>query len=359
MAVSNLSQDIVIQPVRQNSDIGQVARRARQLAEELGFSEVAQEEIKITANELASNLVVHGAVEGNIFLYPIHRCGETGIALVSTDQGPGIKSVSLAMADHRSTAGSMGCGLGAVKRLMDEFDIVSTPAEEAQHKTGYVGYKGGTIVASCKWCREDSNVLLQKNSLQWGAVCRPLPGYKENGDAYYIKETETQLFAVVIDALGHGPEAEHANQVALAFIKENETMPFDDLFHNLHEVLRPTRGIALTAISLDKTKRSFIHSAVGNVESRLFPNQTNTPVTRSGVVGHGAMPHLRVRSYPWPTNGMLIIHTDGVSSRWGHLPETEIVKHHPLLMSHFLLHNYERVRDDATVLVISETGCYD
>lgn len=356
--MNNLSQDIVILRVRNNSDVGQVARKAQQLAKEIGFSDVAQEEIKITANELASNLIVHNAVEGNIFLYPLYRYDESGIAVVSSDQGPGIASISSAMADHRSTAGSMGCGLGAVKRLMDEFDIVSTPAEGNKHRADYVNYNGGTLIVSRKWCNSVVHKPRQKNTFQWGAVSRPLPGYKENGDAYYIKETDTDIFAVVIDGLGHGHEAEEASQMALSVIKEKETMPFEQLFPYLHETLMGTRGVALTAISLDKIKRSFTHSAVGNVESRLFPNQTNSPLTRSGVLGHGKLPPLRIRSYPWPDNGMLIIHTDGITSRWGHLTETDALKHHPLLVSHFLLHNYERPRDDATVLVISEAGNY-
>jgi anti-sigma regulatory factor (Ser/Thr protein kinase) len=356
VGIINLSQDIVIHPVRQNSDIGQVVRKVQQLAEKTGFTEITMEEIKITVNELASNLVVHGAVEGNIFIYPIYRCGESGIALVSSDQGPGIASISSVMADHHSTAGSMGCGLGAIKRLMDEFDIISTPAEDNKNRTDYNCYKGGTIITGRKWCNKNTNKILCEKKFQWGAVSRALPGFKENGDAYYIKETDSRIFAVVIDALGHGPEAEQASLVALSAIRENDEMAFEKLFPYLHNILNPTRGVALTAISLDKVNHSFVHCAVGNVETRLFPNQTNSPVTRSGILGHGNLPSLRIRSYPWPADGTLIIHSDGISGRWGQLPETDVFKHHPLLVSHFLLRNYERPRDDATVLVISEAG---
>ena len=354
----NLSQDIIILAVRNHSDIGLAARKAHQLAKEIGFPDVAQEEIKITVTELASNLIVHKAVEGTIFLYPIHRCDDSGIAVVASDQGPGMASISSAMSDHSSTAGSMGCGLGAVKRLMDEFDIVSTPVEGSQHRADYASYKGGTLVVGRKWCNGHLNKSEKKNTFQWGAISRPLPGYEENGDAFYITETNTDIFAVVIDALGHGPEAEEAAEAALSCLKANAAMSFDYLFPHLHEMLRTTRGVALTAVSLDKISRTFTHAAVGNVESRLFPNQTNSPLTRAGVLGHGQLPPLRIHTYPWPDNGTLIIHSDGISGRWGHLPETDTFKHHPLLVSHLLLNNYERPRDDASVLVISEVNNY-
>jgi serine/threonine-protein kinase RsbT len=60
--------------------------------------------------------------------------------VVARDDGPGIADVEQAMRDGFSTGKSLGLGLPGAKRLMDEFEIVST-----------VGH--GTTVTMRKWKR--------------------------------------------------------------------------------------------------------------------------------------------------------------------------------------------------------------
>jgi serine/threonine-protein kinase RsbT len=45
------------------------------------------------------------------------------------DKGPGIDNLDLAMADNYSSSGTLGLGLPGVRRLVDHFDIRSTPGE--------------------------------------------------------------------------------------------------------------------------------------------------------------------------------------------------------------------------------------
>jgi serine/threonine-protein kinase RsbT len=44
------------------------------------------------------------------------------------DQGPGIPDIQRAMQDGFSTGGSLGAGLPGTRRLVDSFDINSSPA---------------------------------------------------------------------------------------------------------------------------------------------------------------------------------------------------------------------------------------
>jgi serine/threonine-protein kinase RsbT len=60
------------------------------------------------------------------------------VELLSSDEGPGISDVALALREGYSTGGGMGCGLPGVQRLMDEFSIQSQPGV-------------GTQVRACKW----------------------------------------------------------------------------------------------------------------------------------------------------------------------------------------------------------------
>jgi serine/threonine-protein kinase RsbT len=61
-----------------------------------------------------------------------------GIQAIAHDDGPGIRDLAQAMRDGFSTSGSLGLGLPGVKRLVDEFHIVS----EARR---------GTTVTIRKW----------------------------------------------------------------------------------------------------------------------------------------------------------------------------------------------------------------
>jgi len=59
---------------------------------------------------------------------------------MARDEGPGISDIPQAMQSGYSTSGSLGLGLPGVRRLMDEFDIVSEVGK-------------GTTVTVKKWKR--------------------------------------------------------------------------------------------------------------------------------------------------------------------------------------------------------------
>jgi serine/threonine-protein kinase RsbT len=50
----------------------------------------------------------------------------SGLRLIFEDQGPGIADLDLALKDGYTTGGGMGLGLSGSKRLMNEFELVST-----------------------------------------------------------------------------------------------------------------------------------------------------------------------------------------------------------------------------------------
>ena len=125
-------------------DIARARRTAKIVMENLGFSPVSVMPVLISVTELATNLFVHAAPGGEILLHEVQTEGLIGIEVVALDRGPGIEDIELAMQDRFSTAGSMGCGLPAVERLMDEFEI-SFQVEE--------GTGRGTRIVARKWRR--------------------------------------------------------------------------------------------------------------------------------------------------------------------------------------------------------------
>ena len=127
--------------VRITSDLDIVIARqkGRELANHLGFGSSDLAIIATAISELARNIVLY-ASRGEVILKSTQENDTSGIIVVAADQGSGIADVAAAMHDGYSTSGSLGLGLPGVRRLMDEFEIVS--------KVGC-----GTTVTAKKWKR--------------------------------------------------------------------------------------------------------------------------------------------------------------------------------------------------------------
>jgi serine/threonine-protein kinase RsbT len=78
------------------------------------------------------------ARRGEIRIRPAQNGERPGIVIVAWEDGPGIQDIRQAMRDGFSTSGSLGLGLPGVRRLMDDFEIVSEQGK-------------GTTVTVKKW----------------------------------------------------------------------------------------------------------------------------------------------------------------------------------------------------------------
>jgi len=125
--------------VRRDADIVVARQQGRDLAARLGFGPTEQTLIATAISELTRNIVLY-AQRGRVVLKPIARGKMRGIMVVASDDGPGIANLERALQSGFSTSGGLGLGLPGVRRLTDEFDIVSE-----------VGH--GTTVTVKKWNR--------------------------------------------------------------------------------------------------------------------------------------------------------------------------------------------------------------
>jgi serine/threonine-protein kinase RsbT len=123
--------------INSDQDIVSARQKGRGMANELGFSSGDATLIATAISELARNIVSY-ARKGEITLKVVNGLNRQGIAVIASDDGPGIADIRQALRDGFSTSGSLGLGLPGVRRLMDEFDISSQPGR-------------GTVVAVKKW----------------------------------------------------------------------------------------------------------------------------------------------------------------------------------------------------------------
>jgi serine/threonine-protein kinase RsbT len=119
------------------ADIVTARQLERKLAADRGFSSTDQTLIATAISEVARNIIEY-AQRGEIILSALDQSGRRGIKIIARDDGPGIADTELAMRDGYSTGNSLGLGLPGAKRLMNDFDLASTPGK-------------GTTVTMKKW----------------------------------------------------------------------------------------------------------------------------------------------------------------------------------------------------------------
>lgn len=110
--------------IRSDTDIVAARQEGRALSLLLGFSPTEATLVATAISELARNIVLY-AKRGEVLLGFVEQRGRRGLVVVARDEGPGIADVRRALADGHSTSGGLGLGLPGVRRLMDEFEIVS------------------------------------------------------------------------------------------------------------------------------------------------------------------------------------------------------------------------------------------
>lgn len=119
------------------SDIITAREKGRTIGKSIGFSLTDLTIIATVISEVARNILLY-AKEGKITLGDVRQGSKHGIVIIAEDNGPGIPDISLAMQDGYSTKNGFGLGLPGVRRLTDEFEIISE-------------LKKGTIITMRKW----------------------------------------------------------------------------------------------------------------------------------------------------------------------------------------------------------------
>lgn len=120
-------------------DIVAARQLGRNEAKRIGFGTVDQARITTAISELARNIYLY-AGNGKIEIERLYENDTYGIRIIASDEGPGIEDLRKVMNDGYTTSGGLGAGMPGVRRLMDDFDVVTEPGV-------------GTTITALKWLR--------------------------------------------------------------------------------------------------------------------------------------------------------------------------------------------------------------
>lgn len=321
--------------IHNSADVIMARRRGRSLADDMGFTATAGEEIALVVSELGTNLLKH-AHSGTLNL---GTCpgdnGRTAILIETLSQGPPFPPESIALQDGISTHGGLGYGLGTVNRLMDELHISSD---------------GPTRITTRRWL-PDERPAHRTPSPEVGVATRAHPGCDCNGDAAILVGDPKATLLGVMDGLGHGPHAHRAAAKARDYIEHHATLPLADIFLGVHRTCLGTRGVVMALARIDAVPKRLTLAGIGNIEVR-FRSLLDTvqPTFRRGIVGQ-KMPTALILEFPWTAESLLVMHSDGVGSNWS-IDDLYARRDTPAhMLAQRMLGSLARDHDDATVLV--------
>lgn len=326
-------------PVIDPSQVSAARFAARDVAETAGFDGTDAYRAGIVATELASNLIKH-SVGGELLVRFVGRTPVAEIEIMSIDRGPGMVDIARSLADGHSTTGTAGTGLGAVRRLADEFDIYSQEGR-------------GTVVLARLRAKRAVNGVPTRIRVAGVSVAKA--GEEVCGDAWQAVHHDDGVMVVVVDGLGHGLQADEASSAAIASFNPGH----NDLVAHLqamHDGLRHTRGAAGAVADIRPRLGILKFAGIGNITGSIFGvGAVRHAVSTNGTLGHEAR-HFREYSYPLDAHAVVVIHSDGLTSHWSLDAHPGLRQHHPAVIAAVLYRDFSRKRDDVTVVVGKEAA---
>lgn len=317
--------------VKDTSSVGEVRRGALAAADRLGFDATRAGELALLATEATRNTLVHGG-GGQVILAGITDGGSALARILAIDQGVGIADITRAMEDGYSTAGTPGGGMGAMKRIASTFEVF----------TG----SGGTILLL------ELGRPAADRRLHMAAAALPYPGERFCGDGWHYHYTPERAVALLVDGLGHGWEASEAAQEAIATFRRRIDSAPGKILSYVHDALKKTRGAVAAVAEIRPQERSLVYAGVGNISAVVLSGGTSRSlVSHNGTLGATTSRIQEFRA-EWPPDAILIMHSDGVQSRWDLSAYPGLIARHPAVIGGALLRDFRRQRDDASVVVV-------
>ena len=317
------------------SEIASARRAGSDLSRKLGFNEVKSGQLALLITEAGTNIGKH-AESGHIYIRSITHLNACGVEVIAVDSGPGMEDPAKNFEDGNSTSGTYGVGLGAIKRLAHEVDIYSERGK-------------GTVLVMIIW-----NTAELTPVVDWlvGSMCIPLASEEVCGDSWGITSLDSDVHLLVADGLGHGPEAATASLLAVQTLLDNSGKNPSRILQECHSKMKGTRGaaVAISNINTESNLLNFI--GIGNIAGSIYSKTKRQHLlSHNGIVGSN-MHKTKEFVHEWSNDSILIMHSDGIGTKWDLDHYDALSECHPSVIAAVLHRDYTRVRDDSTIVVL-------
>jgi hypothetical protein len=262
-----------------------------------------------------------------------------GIEIVAVDKGPGMDPARSQL-DGFSTSGTLGHGLGAAERQADGFDL-------------YTHTSGTVIVASI--ARDERRRPPASGRFDIGAVHVSKPGEEVCGDDWAYQLRDERLAILVVDGLGHGYPAHEVARTGLDVFHERHENGPASVIEDLHLALRGTRGAAAAMLAVNLERGTATYAGLGNIVSSIIPEkgERRSLISHNGTAGHTAA-RIQEFNYVIAPRSVVVMASDGLGTHWTLDAYPGLRRHSATTIAAILYRDFNRRRDDVTVVVVKE-----
>src|SRR5262249_48003798 len=159
-------------------------------------------------------------------------------------------------------------------------------------------------------------------------------------DGWSFAATEAGPTLLMVDGSGHGPEANRAATVAIELFREHKADDGVRLVERIHRALLSTRGAAVGLARIDMGARLVRFVGVGTIAATTISDGTaRRMVSHNGTAGHIA-PRIREFTYPFVGRPMVLLHSDGLTTKWDLSHYPGLATQHPSLIAGVLFRDH-------------------
>jgi serine phosphatase RsbU (regulator of sigma subunit) len=190
------------------------------------------------------------------------------------------------------------------------------------------------------------------DKLRIAGMAVPHPGERFCGDAWAFHHTPDRTVVLLVDGIGHGWEAAEAAQEATTTFRKYADRAPGDILLSIHDALKKTRGAVAAIAEVRANEGTLTYAGVGNISAVVLAGTgSRSLVSHNGTLG---MVTSRIQEFKvdWPADAVLVLHSDGLLSRWDLSSYAGLIVRHPAVIGAALLRDFRRQRDDASVVVV-------
>lgn len=330
----------------------------------IGASAVDKSLIATIVSELASNIIKY-ATSGTIELRSYEWPGTVEIEILAVDNGPGIVNLNLAMQEHFSSSGTLGLGLSGVQRIADDFKMHST----VDHGTHALAIKKIKVDAKLQvlslttayYSSTSERLIAFRNTeciepsptikFEIGQRIRAYPGQIVSGDQVLALPLEEGYLLAIIDATGHGPEAQKIALMLITALNKIASRNLSELMGKLYELSRGTIGASLGLAFFDTHQHTVHYAGIGNTSLVIFNDKKWRGVSRDGILGQ-RLPSFIEQSTTFNPGDMAIMFTDGVSESLANNEALKLRHQDANTIAYRLVDTLGKTHDDASCIVL-------
>ena len=119
------------------------------------------------------------------------------------------------------------------------------------------------------------------------------------------------------------------------------------------DIIRPKADFIVVAVAVaDGMRSELAYAGVGNIAARILTGDAwHGLASRNGTLGAKFDP-VREFLHPWPSGGLLVMHSDGLKPNWDLTAFPGLPARSPALIAAVLYRDFVRGTDDVAVVAV-------